>query len=116
MKVIVSLTSTFERSHLLFYTIQSILKQAVKPDVTLVNLSENSYLSDSGFKTIPDWLNNPYIKINLVENTGSYRKLLPVLDFARDNDAIITADDDILYGVNWLKNLSHFRYISFKNS
>jgi len=80
----------------------------VKPDLILINLSKDSYLSDIGFKAIPDWLINPNIKINIVENTGSYRKLLPALEFADDKDLIVTADDDILYATNWLKNLLKF--------
>lgn len=44
----------------------------------------------------------------MVKNTGSYRKLLPALDFADDMDLIVTADDDILYATNWLKNLLNF--------
>jgi len=105
MKVILSLTSTFERSNLLFYGIQSILKQSFKPNLILVNLSKNSYLSDSGFSTLPEWLNKADLKINFVNNIGSYRKLIPALEYADKDDIIVTADDDILYDVNWLKNL-----------
>jgi len=105
MKIIVSLTSTFERSHLLFYTIQSLLRQTHKPDVLMVNISKNAYLRDSGFKETPEWLLHKEINVNYVENTGSYRKLLPAIENSSSNDIIVTADDDILYGQDWLKNL-----------
>jgi glycosyltransferase involved in cell wall biosynthesis len=90
---------------MLFYMIESIKKQKIMPDVLYVNISEGSYLSDEGISEIPEWLNQDFISINRTENFGSYRKLLPVIKKAKDNDLIITADDDILYGPNWIKSL-----------
>jgi len=105
MNVIVSLTSTPERSQILFYTIQSILKQSFRPDLILMNLSESSYLSDSGFDALAHWLNKDNLKVNLVRDIGPYTKLLPALEYADTKDIIVTADDDVLYDKNWLKNL-----------
>ncbi len=103
--IIVSCTTTERRIHMLFYMIESIKKQKVMPDVMYVNISEKSYLSDRGISEIPEWLNQNFIRINRTENIGSYRKLLPVIEEARGNDLVITADDDILYGPDWIKSL-----------
>ena len=45
------------------------------------------------------------MKVNWVPNTGPYRKLIPMLRKAEDNDLIVTADDDIFYGRDWLVRL-----------
>lgn len=110
MSTIVSLTSTFERSHLLFYALQSLLKQSLKPDLMLLTLSNKPYLSDSGFGVLPDWLNNSDVKVAFSQNIGPYRKLLTALEYINTNDIIVTADDDILYGKNWLRNLLEAAY------
>jgi hypothetical protein len=113
MKIILSCTTTYERQDIFYYGLQSLLKQSLKPDLFLVNLSKQPYLKDSGFTDLPSWLKNDKLKINWVENTGSYRKLLPALDFAGDEDLIITADDDVLYGNEWLEKMINY---SRKNS
>lgn len=105
MKVLVSLTTTFERSDLLKQTLQSLLNQDFTPDGIILNISKEPYLKDSGFTEIPRWIKNLPVTVNWVENTGSYRKLLPVLAEAQNEDLIVTADDDILYHDSWLKIL-----------
>ena len=45
------------------------------------------------------------INVKWVPNTGPYRKLIPMLRESRPTDIIITADDDIFYGENWLPGL-----------
>lgn len=105
MKVIISITTTFERSHIFYYTIQSLLRQSFKSNFILLNISSSSYLGDSGFKFLPYWLYNDNVIINIVDNIGSYRKLLPALEYADMEDIIVTADDDILYDRCWLENL-----------
>jgi len=102
MKVILSCTTTFERRHIFYYGIQSLLSQSIEPDLFLANISKKSF-SESG--RIPQWLNKNNININLVEDLGPYTKLLPALKYAEDDDLIITADDDILYQSNWLREL-----------
>lgn len=104
-KIILSCTTTNTRLHMLFYMIESIKKQKVMPDVLYVNISSEGYLFDAGIFEIPEWLNQTFVCINQTENIGSYRKLLPVIEKVEDNDIIITADDDVLYGPNWIKSL-----------
>ena len=50
--------------------------------------------------------NNSIIYIKWVKNTGSYRKLLPLLKDKWDEDCIIiTIDDDTLYDTHLIENL-----------
>ncbi|MFO7972127.1 MAG: glycosyltransferase family A protein [Desulfobacterales bacterium] len=105
MKVLVSLTTTFERSDLLKQTLPSLLNQDFTPDGIILNISKEPYLKDSGFTEIPRWIKNLPVTVNWVENTGSYRKLLPAIEGAGINDLVVTADDDVLYGKYWLKEL-----------
>lgn len=105
MKIILSCTTTYERRGIFYYGVQSLLKQSLKPDIFLVNISKEKYLNDSGFPNKPNWLDKEGIEINWVPNTGPYRKLLPAISIAQPDDLIITADDDVLYHVNWLNQL-----------
>ena len=83
----------------------SLRQQVLKPDLLLLNISSEPYLFDEGITTVPDWLNDGFATINFVENTGPYRKLLPVIREIDDDDLLICADDDVLYGDRWLKSL-----------
>ena len=38
-------------------------------------------------------------------NTGPYRKIFPALINSVDDDILIYADDDVIYGANWLSEL-----------
>ncbi len=108
MSIIVSLTSTSERLDILRHTLMSLCSQTLKPDQIIVNLSREPYLYDKGIQNIPAWFKLFHyrnIRINWVKNIGPYRKLLPVLKNANKNDIIVTCDDDVIYGSNWLKKL-----------
>ena len=105
MKILVSLTTTCDRSHLLGQSLPSLVHQDLTPDALIVNISRAPYLKDRGFSQIPQWLERMPVTINWVENTGSYRKLLPVLSDADTDDLVVTADDDIVYGRSWLSSL-----------
>src|SRR5690606_34903159 len=43
--------------------------------------------------------------VRWVPNTGPYRKLITMLREAGRDDVIVTADDDIFYGGDWLSGL-----------
>lgn len=108
MKIIISCTSTKHRLKFLYYMLESLKRQTLQPDIIYINLSKEAYLFDEGISELPDWLNNnDKVVVNFVENIGSYRKLIPLFEqnLVSDNDLIITVDDDILYGENWLKSL-----------
>lgn len=109
MSLTVSLTSTKSRLPVLRHTLLSLTEQAYKPDKILVQLSHEPYLSDEGIDSEPQWLNemtkNTLVEVNWVKNTGPYRKLLPSLALANAEDLIVTCDDDVIYGPDWLKLL-----------
>ena len=112
--VYVSLTSIFQNQHILVLTVVSIINQTVKPNKIFLYLSEEKYLLDNGFpnKTITytklnDLLkSNNLIEVRWVKNTGSYRKLLPLLKEKWDEDCIIiTIDDDTYYNTDLIESM-----------
>ena len=112
--VYISLTSIFKNQYFLFQTLKSLISQTRKPDKIFLFLSEEPYILDSGFKNkkitdtnLLDFINkNPIINVKWVPNTGSYRKLLPILkDKWKEDCIIITVDDDTIYENNLVKNL-----------
>jgi hypothetical protein len=105
MKVIVSCTTTKKRIPLLSYMLSSIEKQSIKPDKLYINLTYEHGLNSILKREVPQIINNNFFEINWTEDIGSYRKLLPIIDFIKEDDLIITADDDVLYGPNWIKQL-----------
>ena len=117
--VYISLTSIFKNQDLLLQTLQSIIKQSILPDKLFLYLSEEPYLLDTGFKdkkitnsNLLKLINyNSVIDIKWVKNTGSYRKLLPLLKDKWDEDCIIiTIDDDTIYDTHLIENLVNDYY------
>ncbi len=105
MRVILSCTTTYQREDIFYYCAQSLLNQSLQPDIFLINISKESYLKDEGFSITPHWMKSNKITVNWVENTGSYRKLIPALKYADRDDLVITSDDDVIYGKEWLKDI-----------
>jgi predicted O-methyltransferase YrrM len=112
--VYISLTSIFKNQDILLQTLQSIMKQTILPDKIFLYLSDEPYILDTGFKdkkiTNSNLLkfinNNSIIDIKWVKNTGSYRKLLPLLKDKWNEDCIIiTIDDDTVYDTLLIENL-----------
>lgn len=115
MKIYVSLTSIFGNQESLFHTLKSIKTQSLLPDKCYVYLSTDKYLLDEGFKDkiitnkdITKFIDdNDLFIIKWVDNTGPYRKLLPLLKEKWDEDClIITIDDDTVYHPDLIKNFS----------
>ena len=86
--VYVSVTSIFQKQHLLLETLKSIIKQTVLPSKIYLFLSKKPYLLDEGFKKkiitnvlLKNFINKYSSIINLVwvKNEGPFRKLLPLL-------------------------------------
>ena len=109
MSLIVTLTSTSARLPVLRHTLISLLDQNCKPDRILVCLSKEPYLVDEGIQELPNWLKimagQKEVEISWVQNIGPYRKLLPIYRQATDEDWIVTCDDDVIYGPEWLSSL-----------
>lgn len=111
--IVVSLTTIRSRLARLDEILASLLGQTRPPDAILLNVSREPFLLDEGIgesdlerdvSTLARHADR--IHVRFVENTGSYRKIVPALDFARDpNDVIVTADDDIPYAPHWLERL-----------
>lgn len=111
--IYVSLTSIFQNQDLLIKTLKSIKNQTLKPDKVFCYLSEESYLLDKGFSNkiisnleLKNFINeNKEFEIVWVKNTGSYRKLLPLLKEKWNEDCIIiTIDDDAIYDSNLIES------------
>ena len=118
-QVYISLTSIFQNQNILLETLKSIMIQSKMPDKIFLYLSEEPYILDKGFqnKKITDINllnfinNNKIISINWVKNTGSYRKLLPLLKDKWEEDCfIITIDDDTVYDSHLIQNLINDYY------
>lgn len=109
MSLIITLTSTSRRLSILKYTLLSLLDQECKADRIVVCLSKGPYLIDEGVKVLPEWLSSMVtqgdVEVRWVENTGPYRKLIPVYSSATEDDWIVTCDDDVIYGPEWLASL-----------
>jgi hypothetical protein len=107
-KTIVSLTSIAGNLTALQPTLRSLLHQTHPPDEIRLYLSEEPYLKDTGFKdrALPAWLPLLPIRICWTENTGPYRKLLPVLEECWSEDVLlITVDDDTEYDSKLVETL-----------
>ena len=103
-KIILSVTSTAKRLPMLYFTLKSLERQSVRADEIRVNISRERYLQDEGVEGDVSWLGDS-CTVSFVENTGPYRKLLPVISDAMEVDRIVTIDDDVLYGPEWLEAL-----------
>ncbi len=112
MNIYVSLTSIYQKQHLLLLTLQSILLQTLLPTKCFIYLSEEPYLIDKGFKNkkLNDDLQKfidtyPIFKIRWCKNIGPYRKLLYLLKSKWNRDCLIlTIDDDIVYHRNLIES------------
>ena len=121
--VLIGLTSIRGRERALKRTLHSLLRQSLPADGRSVSLhlflSHDPYLLDRGFAAPPAFIQRHQrqsrqrgieLHCHFVENTGSYRKLLPLIGLLDDQTQaldpyLITADDDTLYPRNWLQRL-----------
>lgn len=104
-RIIVSLTSFPERIWDIHYCIYSILNQTLKPDEVILWLAYDQFPNKE--KDLPDdllKLKKNGLTIKWCEDIKSYKKLIPALREYHD-DYIVTADDDIFYHENWLRNM-----------
>ena len=104
-EVIISLTSYPARIRTVHLTIETLLNQTKKADKVILWLANSQFPNQE--KNLPDellCLKNKGLKISWCEDIKSYKKLIPTLK-QYPNALICTADDDILYSNNWLKEL-----------
>lgn len=110
----VNLTTTYQRLSFCRIALTSLLLQSKLPDRINLWISREPYLRDEGIsdngqveqllESLPEPSRNR-VNIRWVSNTGPYRKLIPMLREAGPKDVIVTADDDIFYGRDWLDGL-----------
>jgi predicted O-methyltransferase YrrM len=112
MKLCVTLTTIFQRQKQCARVLQSLLQQTRQPDEIYLFVSSKPHLLDKGIQ--PYCLDpalydvtqkDKRIRVEWVENSGPYRKLLPLLKkIGSSSDALlITCDDDTLYKKEFLE-------------
>ncbi|WP_313603898.1 hypothetical protein [Rhizobium sp.] len=102
---IVSLTTINGRLDACERTVESLLKQTMKPHSINLYVSEEGYLLDEGISRHHPLLTQIAklgVNIYLVPNIGPYRKQIPIITQLRssgapDSSCIVTVDDDVLY-------------------
>jgi len=119
-KLIISLTTISSRLQHIHRVIESLLAQDFPRHAYEVrlHLSKEPYLLDKGCPILTAELkqmlrmNQGRFYVVYVENTGPYRKIIPVLNEVYGypnaefcNTLIVTADDDTAYPPFWLKRL-----------
>ncbi len=108
MALIISLTTIKSRLDLAYIVIYSLLKQELKPDKIYLWISKERYLLDDGIEEEPNWyrdVDNNIVTIRWTNNIGPYRKLNPLYLEIDDDDIVITVDDDMYFGRQWLKKV-----------
>jgi len=106
VQIIVNLTTYDKRIKRVYLAVTSLLNQSVKPDKLILWLSDEFSKNESG-KHIPEnleKLKNRGLSIRYVRDLGSYSKYIYALKLYPDC-IHVTADDDLYYTRNWLKDL-----------
>lgn len=100
-QLIVSLTSHAKRFPSLPLTLKSLLTQSIRPDRLVLWLAEvdRPLLPESVAS-----LQQEGLEIRYCEDLRSYKKIIPSLASFPEAD-IVTADDDVYYWSDWLKEL-----------
>lgn len=101
-KLIVSLTSYGRRVHKVYYTIVSLLRQKMKPDMVILwlDFNWNEHNIPSSLKRLSKY----GLTIRYCSDLKSYKKLVPtLLEFP--DAMIITCDDDLYYRSNMVGRL-----------
>ncbi|HHL6095809.1 TPA: glycosyltransferase family A protein [Klebsiella pneumoniae] len=106
----VNLTTMHSRLDLCAATVWSIINQSVQPDKINLWISNEPYLSDHGICDIPAWVEelnkiNNIVNVHYVKNTGPYRKIINAIINSEIDDILVYADDDVIYGQQWLEFL-----------
>lgn len=111
-KLIISLTSFPERLYDIHFCLYSLLNQTLKPDYVILWLAEEQFPNKE--LDIPEEvikLKDNGLEIKWCDDLRAYKKLIPSLKMY-PNDLIVTADDDLFYSEDWLKQLyeEHVKY------
>lgn len=100
-QLIVSLTSHAKRFPTLPLTLKCLLTQSVRPDQLVLWLAE---VDRAALPESVASLQQEGLAIRYCEDLRSYKKIIPSLASSPEAD-IVTADDDVYYWSDWLKEL-----------
>lgn len=103
-KIILSLTSFPSRIEVVGYVIKSLFNQTVKPDRIILWLADEQFLN----KQLPDLLKElceKGLEIRYCEDLKSHKKYHYALQEQREDELVITYDDDIIYPENSVEML-----------
>ena len=111
-RIIVSLTSYPGRIKVVPETIDSLLRQNLKPDAVVLWLGIEHFPHRD--KDLPNKLlryKKHGLEIRWCNDVRSYTKLVPALQ-TFPGDIIVTVDDDVIYQEDWLEKLyaAHIQY------
>ncbi|WP_096084761.1 glycosyltransferase family A protein [Agaribacterium haliotis] len=101
--LIVSFTSIAPRLHVVHLTVRSLLAQSVEADFIVLWLQKG--LENKVPKRLLK-LQSDQFKINYVDEGCSHRKLVEAMRHY-PGKSVVTCDDDMLYGPDWLERLWH---------
>ncbi|WBU52510.1 glycosyltransferase [Paracoccus sp. SCSIO 75233] len=96
--LIVSLTSYAARFPAVVMVLESLSRQTVRPDRIIL------WLDEEDRDALPDRIGQMGVEVKFCPNWKSYKKIVPTLLEAPDS-YIVTADDDVYYGPDWLAAL-----------
>ncbi|WP_051190484.1 hypothetical protein [Kaistella palustris] len=103
--LIVTLTSFPGRIYTISDTLVSLLNQSLRPEKIVLWLAEEQFPEkENELPTRILKLRELGLEIRWCKDLKSYKKLLPALDLFNDK-LLVTADDDIYYPKNWLRDL-----------
>lgn len=113
-KIIISFTSWEKRISNVYYVVNSILNNTIKPDMIILNLAEQEFPLKE--KSLPmqlqELIKNEVIGIQWhKENTKAFKKFIHTMN-NYPNDAIIAIDDDFLYPKDFIETFiaEHKKY------
>ena len=100
-KIIVSLTTYKNRIHYVHYALDSLYHQTLRPSEVRL------YVAKGEYKTLPAILEKfkPWLQVIEVRDIGSYKKFIPALKSVKENELIVSLDDDFLYPPHLIASL-----------
>jgi hypothetical protein len=102
--IIVSLTTYSKKIYDVFLVVESIFEQTLKPDKLILWLAEDEF-KESDIPLLLKKQQERGLEIAYCKDIKSYKKLIPTLQ-KYPEDIIITVDDDVMYPVDLIENLT----------
>ena len=103
-KIIVSLTSFPARIDTVGYAIKSLFNQTVKPDKIILWLATEQF-KNTALPELLEQLKLKGLEIRFCEDLKSHKKYYYSLKEQKQNELVITYDDDIIYPENSIEKL-----------